>query len=108
MKIQKPNRDEYRRTVNIVKDELGVEFHTRNLSSYEDCKKALRQIIFKHFIGLSDDPAGLKLSLQQFEYVQTLEREVEELREHGRYLLEENDELRRELKRRKKWWQFWR
>ena len=108
MKIQKPSRDEYRRTLNIVKDELEVEFNTRNLPSYESCKKALKQMIFKYFLKIADNPADLVLALQQFEYVQALERENEELREHGRQLLEENDELRRELKSKKKWWQIWR
>lgn len=107
--MKKITRDNWRIILNAIKNELGVKYETGNkLSSESDCKTALRQIIFKYFIGLSDDETGLKLNLQQFEYVQELERENEELREHGRYLLEENDELRRELKNKKKWWQFWR
>lgn len=107
--MKKITRDNWRMILNAIKYELGVKYETGNrLSSESDCKVALRQIIFKYFIGLSDDPVGLKLSLQQFEYVQALEKEVQELREHGRCLLEENDELRREMKKAKKWWQFWR
>lgn len=106
---KKITRDTWRMILNAIKNELGVKYETNNkLSSESDCKVALRQIIFKHFIGLSDDPVGLKLSLQQFEYVQALEREVERLNHINDDLLVENHHLRKELNKNKKWWQFWR
>ena len=31
MNVQRPNRDEYKRIVNVVKTVLGVKYHTRSL-----------------------------------------------------------------------------
>lgn len=83
MNVQRPNRDEYKRIVNVVKTVLGVKYHTRSLGSIEECEDALIEIVTKG-----------------------CETEIKAKDELINELINKNWELSHKL-RNKKWWQFW-
>ena len=99
MNVQRPNRDEYKRIVNVVKTVLGVKYHTRSLGSIEECEDALIEIVTK---GCE---TGTPLNHYK-KKCETYETEIKAKDELINELINKNWELSYKL-RNKKWWQFW-
>lgn len=102
MTVQRPNRDEYKRIVNVVKTVLGVKYPTRNLGSIESCEDALMDIVTK---GCD---LGTPLNYYR-KKCETYENEIRVQNENINKLTLKNQELSRELYqlKNKKWWKFW-
>lgn len=83
-------RDDYRAFLTVLKNELKVEYETRNISSIENCKKAIKEIVEKYSIQ-RNQPALLRII------------------EKNAVLTHNNIELKAEIYhlKNKKWWQIW-
>lgn len=99
MNVQRPNRDEYKRIVNVVKTVLGVKYHTRSLGSIEECEDALIEIVTK---GCE---TGTPLNYYK-KKCESYENKIKAKGEVITELINKNFELIHKLNR-KKWWQEW-
>ena len=80
-------RNEMKAFLNVLKDELQVEYNTRDITNMAGCKDALKEIV--------DDYAHNKFM-----------RAYKLLRKKENFLATQIEELKKK-KANKKWWKFW-
>lgn len=83
-------RDDYRAFLTVLKNELGIEYNTRSISSVENCRKAIKEIA-DEYAYQRNQPALLRV----------IQRNAV-LTHNNIELKAENFELKN-----KKWWEFW-
>lgn len=83
-------RDDYRAFLTVLKNELGIEYNTRSISSVENCRKAIKEIA-DEYAYQRNQPALLRVIQRNADLTH-------------RYI-ELKDEIH-QLKS-KKWYQFW-
>ena len=85
-------RNEMKAFLNILKDELRVEYNTRDITNMAGCKVALKEIVD---IYMSNRVFSVSLG--------ELDTRYDALRSENVFLKSQIEELKN-----KKWWKFWR
>ncbi len=84
---KKFTRNEMKAFLNILKDELKVEYNTRDITSLDGCKQSLKEIVdtyaYDKFMSCYDRVRSKEIFL---------DTQIEELKKK---------------KANKKWWKFW-
>ena len=95
-------RNEMKAFLNVLKDELQVEYNTRDITNMAGCKDALKEIVDiymsnKKDTGSSEIKKVFHISLGE------LEARYDAVRSENIFLKSQIEELKN-----KKWWKFWR
>ena len=95
-------RNEMKAFLNVLKDELQVEYNTRDITNMAGCKDALKEIVDiymsnKKDTGSSEIKKVFRISLGE------LETRYDALRSENIFLKSQIEQLKN-----KKWWKFWR
>ena len=104
-------RDEMRAFLTILKEQLDVEYSTKNLSNVEKCKAAIKDIvnIYTDRIRYADscrfNPSSVKFPREDL-IIEKLIDENGHLDSEIYFLKGQIEELKKKLKN-KKWWEFW-
>ena len=85
-------RNEMKAFLNVLKDELQVEYNTRDITNMAGCKVALKEIVD---IYMSNRVFSVSLG--------ELDTRYDALRSENVFLKSQIEELKN-----KKWWKFWR
>ena len=85
-------RNEMKAFLNVLKDELRVEYNTRDITNMAGCKVALKEIVD---IYMSNRVFSISLG--------ELETRYDALRSENIFLKSQIEQLKN-----KKWWKFWR
>ena len=85
-------RNEMKAFLNVLKDELQVEYNTRDITNMAGCKDALKEIVD---IYMSNRVFSVSLG--------ELDTRYDALRSENIFLKSQIEELKN-----KKWWKFWR
>lgn len=85
-------RNEMKAFLNVLKDELQVEYNTRDITNMAGCKVALKEIVD---IYMSNRVFSVSLG--------ELDTRYDALRSENIFLKSQIEELKN-----KKWWKFWR
>ena len=85
-------RNEMKAFLNVLKDELQVEYNTRDITNMSGCKVALKEIVD---IYMSNRVFSVSLG--------ELDTRYDALRSENIFLKSQIEELKN-----KKWWKFWR
>lgn len=85
-------RNEMKAFLNVLKDELQVEYNTRDITNMAGCKVALKEIVD---IYMSNRVFSVSLG--------ELDTRYDALRAENVFLKSQIEELKN-----KKWWKFWR
>ena len=98
-------RNEMKAFLNVLKDELQVEYNTRDITNMAGCKDALKEIVDiymsnKKDTGSSEIKKVFRISLGE------LEARYEAVRSENIFLKSQIEELKNK-KANKKWWKFW-
>lgn len=93
---KKFTRNEMKAFLNILKDELEVEYNTRDITNMAGCKVALKEIVD---IYMSNRVFSVSLG--------ELDTRYDALRSENIFLKSQIEELKKK-KANKKWWKFWR
>lgn len=102
---KKFTRNEMKAFLNILKDELEVEYNTRDITSLDGCKQSLKEIVDiymsnKKDTGSSEIKKVFHISLGE------LEARYDAVRSENIFLKSQIEELKNK-KANKKWWKFW-
>ena len=89
---KKFTRNEMKAFLNILKDELEVEYNTRDITNMAGCKVALKEIVD---IYMSNRVFSVSLG--------ELDTRYDAMRSENIFLKSQIEELKN-----KKWWKFWR
>lgn len=98
-------RNEMKAFLNVLKDELQVEYNTRDITNMAGCKDALKEIVDiymsnKKDTGSSEIKKVFRISLGE------LEARYDAVRSENIFLKSQIEELKNK-KANKKWWKFW-
>lgn len=85
-------RNEMKAFLNVLKDELQIEYNTRDITNMAGCKVALKEIVD---IYMSNRVFSVSLG--------ELDTRYDALRSENVFLKSQIEELKN-----KKWWKFWR
>ena len=85
-------RNEMKAFLNVLKDELQIEYNTRDITNMAGCKVALKEIVD---IYMSNRVFSISLG--------ELETRYDALRSENIFLKSQIEQLKN-----KKWWKFWR
>ena len=85
-------RNEMKAFLNVLKDELQIEYNTRDITNMAGCKAALKEIVD---IYMSNRVFSVSLG--------ELDTRYDALRSENIFLKSQIEELKN-----KKWWKFWR
>lgn len=85
-------RNEMKAFLNVLKDELQVEYNTRDITNMAGCKDALKEIVD---IYMSNRVFSVSLGELEIRY--------DAMRSENIFLKSQIEELKN-----KKWWKFWR
>lgn len=85
-------RNEMKAFLNVLKDELQVEYNTRDITNMAGCKVALKEIVD---IYMSNRVFSVSLGELEIRY--------DAMRSENIFLKSQIEELKN-----KKWWKFWR
>lgn len=85
-------RNEMKAFLNVLKDELQIEYNTRDITNMAGCKVALKEIVD---IYMSNRVFSVSLG--------ELDTRYDALRSENIFLKSQIEELKN-----KKWWKFWR
>lgn len=102
---KKFTRNEMKAFLNILKDELKIEYNTRDITSLDGCKQSLKEIVdiymnSKKDAGSSEIKKVFRISLGE------LEARYDAVRSENIFLKSQIEELKKK-KANKKWWKFW-
>ena len=102
---KKFTRNEMKAFLNILKDELEVEYNTRDITSLDGCKQSLKEIVDiymsnKKDTGSSEIKKVFHISLGE------LEARYDAVRSENIFLKSQIEQLKNK-KANKKWWKFW-
>ena len=94
---KKFTRNEMKAFLNILKDELEVEYNTRDITNMAGCKDALKEIVDIHVWN------------KCVELNKILRAKENYLSSRIDWLKKQNEELEDKIKKieNKKWWKFW-
>ena len=98
-------RNEMKAFLNVLKDELQVEYNTRDITNMAGCKDALKEIVDiymsnKKDTGSSEIKKVFRISLGE------LEARYDAVRSENIFLKSQIEQLKNK-KANKKWWKFW-
>lgn len=108
---KKFTRNELKAFLNVLKNELGVEYNTRDITNIEGCKKSLKEI--------ADIYADKKNSVNTIPFgfrggkipkdVHFVDHDKIVLKSENVFLKAQITELKKQIKEqnKKSWWQFW-
>ena len=84
--------------LNVLKDELQIEYNTRDITNMAGCKVALKEIV------------GIHVWNKCMELNKILRAKENYLSSRIDWLKKQNEELEDKIKKieNKKWWKFWR
>ena len=88
-------RNEMKAFLNVLKDELQVEYNTRDITNMAGCKDALKEIVD---IYMSNRVFSVSLGELEIRY--------DAMRSENIFLKSQIEQLKNK-KANKKWWKFW-
>lgn len=104
-------RDEMRAFLTILKEQLDVEYSTKNLSNVEKCKAAIKDIVniytdrIRYADSCSLQKSFVKIPKESV-IIEKLINENEKLDSEIYFLKTQIEDLKKKLKS-KKWWEIW-
>lgn len=105
---KKFTRNELKAFLNVLKNELGIEYNTRDITNIEGCKKSLKEIVDIYADKKNSTPFGFRGGKIPKD-VHFVDHDKIVLKSENVFLKSQIAELKNQIKEqnKKSWWQFW-